>query len=32
MASQIRRVAKASDAAPKAATVEFQPDGKSVEK
>ena len=31
-ASQIKRVTKASDTAPKAATVEFQPDGKSVEK
>ena len=31
-ASQLKRVTKASDTVPKAATVEFQPDGKSVEK
>ena len=31
-ASQIKRVTATSDSAPKEATVEFQPDGKSVEK
>lgn len=31
-ASQLKRVATNSDSASKEATVEFQPDGKSVEK